>query len=73
MFKELGPLLRQRTVVLILTRLEDDTIRVNVIPRKLNESENDALTTPLAWPARRKNWTPSCLPHWSSLSAPISN
>ena len=48
MFKELGPLLRQRTVVLILTRLEDDAIRVNVIPRKLNESENDALTTPLS-------------------------
>jgi PRTRC genetic system protein E len=48
MFKELGPLLRQRTVVMILTRLEDDTIRVNVIPRKLNESENEALTTPLS-------------------------
>jgi PRTRC genetic system protein E len=48
MFKELGPLLRQRTVVLILTRLEDETIRVNVIPRKLNESENDAFTTPLS-------------------------
>ena len=48
MFKELGPLLRQRTVVMILTRLEDDTIRVNVIPRKLNESENDALTTHLS-------------------------
>ena len=48
MFKELGPLLRQRTVVMILTRLEDDTNRVNIIPRKLNESENDALTTPLS-------------------------
>jgi PRTRC genetic system protein E len=48
MFKELGPLLRQRTVVMILTRLEDDSIRVNVIPRKLNESDNDALTTPLS-------------------------
>jgi PRTRC genetic system protein E len=48
MFKELGPLFRQRTVVMILTRLEDDTIRVNVIPRKLSESENDALTTPLS-------------------------
>ena len=48
MFKELGPLLRQRTVMMILTRLEDDTIRVNLIPRKLNESENDALTTPLS-------------------------
>jgi PRTRC genetic system protein E len=48
MFKELGPLLRQRTVVMILTLLEDETIRVNVIPRKLNESENDAPTTPLS-------------------------
>lgn len=48
MFKELGPLLRQRAVVMILTRLEDDTIRVNVIPRKIDESENDALTTPLS-------------------------
>ena len=48
MFKELSPLLRQRTVVMILTRLGDDSIRVNVIPRKLNESENDALTTPLS-------------------------
>ena len=48
MFKELGPLLRQRTVVMILTRLEDDIIRVNVVPRKLNDSENDALTTPLS-------------------------
>ncbi|MFP5229690.1 MAG: PRTRC system protein E [Acidobacteriota bacterium] len=48
MFKELTPLLRQRTVVMILTRLEDDSIRVNVIPRKLNESENEALTTPIS-------------------------
>jgi PRTRC genetic system protein E len=48
MFKELGPLLRQRTVAIIVTRLEDDIIRVNVIPRKLNESENDALTTPVS-------------------------
>jgi PRTRC genetic system protein E len=48
MFKELTPLLRQRTVVMILTRLEDDSIRVNVIPHKLNESENEALTTPVS-------------------------
>ncbi len=48
MFKELSPLLRQRTVVMILTRLEDDSIRDNVIPRNLNYSENDALTTPVS-------------------------
>jgi PRTRC genetic system protein E len=33
---------------MIQTRLEDDTIRVNVIPRRLNESENDTLATPLS-------------------------
>jgi PRTRC genetic system protein E len=48
MFKELAPLLRQRSVLLSLTRLEDDTIRVNVFPKKLEESENEALTTPLS-------------------------
>ena len=39
MFKELGSLPRQRAVVLVLMRLEDDTVRVNIIARKLNESE----------------------------------
>lgn len=33
---------------MILTQLEDDNIRVNVIPRKLNEGENEALTTPVS-------------------------
>jgi PRTRC genetic system protein E len=48
MFKELAPLLRQRSVLLSLTRLEDDTIRVNVFPKKLADGENEALTTPLS-------------------------
>jgi PRTRC genetic system protein E len=47
MFKELAPLLRQRAVLLILTHLEDDEIRVNVVPQKIKDSENTALTTPL--------------------------
>jgi len=47
MFKELAPLLRQRAVLLTVTRLEEDEIRVNIIPKKLNESENNALTTAL--------------------------
>ena len=46
MFKELAPYLRQRAVLLTVTRLEDDQISVNIIPKKLNESENTALTTP---------------------------
>jgi PRTRC genetic system protein E len=47
MFKELAPYLRQRAVLLTVTRLEEDQIRVNVIPQKLKDGENNALTTPL--------------------------
>jgi PRTRC genetic system protein E len=47
MFKELGPYLRQRAVLLTVTHFEDDQIRVNVIPQKLKDGENAALTTPL--------------------------
>lgn len=47
MFKELAPYLRQRAVLLTVTLLEEDQIRVNVIPQKLKDGENAALTTPL--------------------------
>jgi PRTRC genetic system protein E len=47
MFKELAPYLRQRAVLLTVTHLGEDQIRVNVIPQKLKEGENAALTTPL--------------------------
>lgn len=47
MFKELAPYLRQRAVLLTVTHLEEDQIRVNVIPQKLKDGENTALTTPL--------------------------
>jgi PRTRC genetic system protein E len=47
MFKELAPYLRQRAVLLTVTHLEEDQIRVNVIPQKLKDGENAALTTPL--------------------------
>lgn len=47
MFKELAPYLRQRAVLLTVTHIEEDQIRVNFIPQKLKEGENAALTTPL--------------------------
>jgi PRTRC genetic system protein E len=47
MFKELAPYLRQRAVLLTVTHLGEDQIRVNVIPQKLKDGENAALTTPL--------------------------
>lgn len=48
MFKELAPLLRHRAVLLIVSHVEDDIFRVNVIPKRVTESEHDALTTPVS-------------------------
>ena len=45
MFKELAPLLLQRAVTMTITCVNPDSIRVNVVPKKLAESENKALTT----------------------------
>ncbi len=48
MFRELAPLLRQRAVLLTLAHLEDDEIRVNVMPKQLTAGENSALTIPFS-------------------------
>ena len=48
MFKELAPLLRDRAVLLTVTLVEADQIRVNIVPKKLKDGDNDALTTPLS-------------------------
>lgn len=48
MFKELAPLLRQRPVVLLLNPLEGDSLRVLVMPKKLNDTEDAALATPVS-------------------------
>ena len=47
MFKELAPVLRHRAVLMTITFIEEDQIRVNVVPKKLKDDENKALTTPL--------------------------
>ena len=49
MFKELVPLLSNRVVLMTLSLVEDDKIRVSVVPKKIKEDENDALTTPVAF------------------------
>lgn len=49
MFVELMPLLAGRTVMITVARVDDRTLRVNVIPTKKNEDENRALTTPLSY------------------------
>ena len=48
MFKELAPLVRHRAVLFTVSHVEDDRFRVNVIPKKIADSENDALTTPVS-------------------------
>ena len=51
MFQELMPLLAQRVLLLTLSRVSDEKISVNVIPKSLNSNQRDddaALTTPLA-------------------------
>ena len=48
MFKELAPLVRHRAVLFTVAHVEDDKFRVNVIPKKVTDDENDALTTPVS-------------------------
>jgi len=48
MFKELVPILRSRAVLMTATALDDDQIRVNVVPKKMKDADHDALTTPLS-------------------------
>ena len=48
MFKELQPVLRDRAVLLTVTLVDDDQIRMNIVPKKLKDGDNDALTTPLS-------------------------
>ena len=48
MFEELAPLLRHRAVLFTVSHVEDDKFRVNVIPKKVSDGENDALSTPVS-------------------------
>src|SRR5271166_5523806 len=47
MFVELMPLLAGRTVLITVAKVDDKTLRVNVIPALAKGDENPALTTPL--------------------------
>src|SRR3954454_21415415 len=48
MFKELAPLLRHRAVLLTVSHINEDQFRVNVVPKKISDGENDALTIPVS-------------------------
>lgn len=46
-FSQLLPLLADRTVVLIVSKTEEGNLSVSVIPKRIKESENGALLTPM--------------------------
>jgi PRTRC genetic system protein E len=46
-FSQLLPLLADRTVVLIVSKIEEGNLSVSVIPKRIKESENGALLTPM--------------------------
>jgi len=48
MFSELMPLLRKRRLLLTIALVEADTIRATIVPQKASDTEDNALTTPLA-------------------------
>ena len=48
MFAELMPLLRKRRLLLTISLVEGDTIRATVVPQKASDTEDNAITTPLA-------------------------
>jgi PRTRC genetic system protein E len=47
-FVELMPMLKERTLLITVARLEEK-VKVNVIPTKAKEGEEQALTTPLSY------------------------
>lgn len=48
MFTELMPLLRKRRLIITISLVEGDTIRATVLPHKASETDDNAVTTPLA-------------------------
>jgi PRTRC genetic system protein E len=48
MFTELMPLLRKRRLLLTISLVQGDTVRATVVPQKVSDTEDNALTTPLA-------------------------
>ena len=49
MFVELMPVLAGRTVLITVAKVDDKTLRVNVIPTQVKADENPALSTPLTY------------------------
>jgi hypothetical protein len=63
MLAELMPLLARRMLILTMSRVSDEQICVNVIPKPVKSDprdDNSALMTPLTAPVLPKSLTISC-------------
>lgn len=69
MFRELSPLLTKRSLVLTLTSIGDERIRVTITPRPASKDEAKELAQPFAVEGRRRSWIPSS-PSQSSVTRP---
>lgn len=65
MFIELMPLLKQRTLLITVARI-DEKLKVNVIPAKAKEGEDEALTTPLSYTGSPEELDKELGPHLAS-------
>lgn len=65
MFVELMPLLKQRTLLITVARIEEK-LKLNVIPAKAKEGEDDALTTPLSYTGSPEELDKELGPHLAS-------
>ena len=46
-FAQLMPMLAERTLMLIVSKVDDQHLTLSVVPKRMKEGENAALTTPL--------------------------
>jgi PRTRC genetic system protein E len=64
-FVELMPLLNRRTLLITVVRI-DEKLKVNVIPAKAKEGEDEALTTPLSYTGSPEELDRELGPHLAS-------
>lgn len=76
MFKELAPLLQDRSVTILVNPLEGETLRVIVMPKRLNDNESAALSTPVSisgTPAEIDEQLPSTLTQFVGAHLDLKN
>jgi PRTRC genetic system protein E len=68
-FVELMPMLAGRTVMITVAREDDKTLRLHIIPKKVKDDENPALSTPLSYTGTPEELDAELGKHAASISA----